>query len=244
MKVDNAQNQINTKPFSAELSRLLSCGELKGWLEFFEAEMKKEYFLKLEDFLNDEYSSEKVFPPVDKIFNAFLYCDVASAKVLLLGQDPYHEENQAMGLAFSVPKSTKIPPSLRNIFTEMQVDIGVLRTHGDISDLAEKGFFLLNTVLTVLEGKANSHARKGWETFTTSAVKFLAEKNPNVVFLLLGKPAEKFEKLAKGAVVKTSHPSPLSSYRGFFGSEIFSQINAILAKTNTQIDWHEPKDKT
>ncbi len=232
--------------FTTTLNELLACGKLTSWQDFFTAERSEEYFQQLESFLNEEYASGEVFPAAENIFSAFTSCDLADIKILVLGQDPYHEKNQAMGLAFSVPRETKIPPSLRNIFAEMKSDIGVIRESGDISDLGAKGVFLLNTVLTVREGSANSHAKKGWEIFTQNAVSHLASCTPQLIFMLFGKPAEKFEKFAleKDRVIKTSHPSPLSAYRGFFGSKIFSCASEILAKDGREIDWHAPKEET
>lgn len=229
--------------FTTELNALLSSGKLTAWQAFFEAQREKEYFATLEEFLNKEYENETIFPSVENIFNAFTSCDAKSLKIAILGQDPYHEENQAMGLAFSVHRETKIPPSLRNIFAEMQSDIGITRTNGDISDWAEKGVFLLNTVLTVKKGNANSHAKKGWEQFTSMAIAHICRENPSLVLMLFGKPAEKFEKLATPSnhIIKTSHPSPLSAYRGFLGSKIFSQANTILLQNGDKIDWSEQK---
>ncbi len=231
--------------FTTKLNTLLESGKLNLWSDFFKAEREKEYFSSLEDFLNREYQSEKIFPKAENIFNAFTSCDLHGIKVAILGQDPYHEENQAMGLAFSVPSETKIPPSLRNIFAEMKSDIGVIRTNGDISDLAKKGVFLLNTVLTVRKGTANSHAKMGWERFTSEAISHVCRENPHLVLMLFGKPAEKFEKLATctNHIIKTSHPSPLSAYRGFLGSKIFSQADEILEKYGEKIDWQEQNTK-
>lgn len=227
--------------FTTELNALIASGKLTAWEDFFASEREKEYFASLENFLNAEYENEQIFPKAENIFTAFTSCDMKNLKIAILGQDPYHEENQAMGLAFSVPCETKIPPSLRNIFAEMNSDIGVTRTNGDISDLAVKGVFLLNTVLTVRKGNANSHAKMGWEQFTSGAISHICRENPHLVLMLFGKPAEKFEKLATPTnhIIKTSHPSPLSAYRGFLGSKIFSQASEILEKYGEKIDWQE-----
>lgn len=235
--------------FTTELGTLLASGKLNSWSEFFRAEREKEYFASLENFLNEEYANGSIFPKVGNIFTAFTSCDMRGVKVAILGQDPYHEENQAVGLAFSVPKGEKIPPSLRNIFAEMNSDIGVTRTSGDISDLAKKGVFLLNTVLTVRKGSANSHAKMGWEQFTREAISHVCRENPHLCLMLFGKPAEKFQSLATKSnhIIKTSHPSPLSAYRGFLGSKIFSQADAILSQYGEKIDWtckEEPNDSS
>lgn len=240
----NKQATNNTGIFSSQLQALISSGSLGGWQNFFQTETSKEYFLELEAFLNDEYANNRIFPSVLDIFNAFTAADLFDISVVIIGQDPYHEENQAMGLAFSVPKDCKIPPSLRNIFKELYSDLGISRDSGDISDLAAKGVLLINTVLTVRKGEANSHAKRGWEKFTSAAISYLCNARENVLFLLFGKPSEKFEKIIteNQHILKTSHPSPLSAYRGFLGSEIFSKSNAILNKFGKNIDWQQPKD--
>lgn len=216
------QDMINSR-----MQELDAC----GWGDFFRSETAKEYFCDMADFLDGEFSNCTCFPPLADIFSAFTIIPIEKIAVVLLGQDPYHEKNQAMGLAFAVPKSEKIPPSLRNIYKELKSDLNIERQNGDISDWARNGVFLINTVLSVREGQANSHAKCGWKIFTKNAVTFLAQKNPSLVFLLLGKQAEEFAEIAREfnhAIITAPHPSPLSAHRGFFGSQIFSKVNTAV----------------
>lgn len=177
--------------------------------------------------------SEPFFPPEDKIFRAFELCPYQYTRVLILGQDPYHRENQADGLAFSTPNTQKCPPSLQNIFKELKTDLGVTRTNTDLEGIAQQGVLLLNTVLTVHPHKANSHKNIGWEKFTDDAIKALNNKTTPVIFVLWGNCAKSKVKLITNPIhhiIMGVHPSPLSAYRGFFGSKPFSAINSRLDK--------------
>lgn len=211
------------------------------WKAQLKQHIASESFEQLNRFVNCQYQEFEIFPPKDLIFNALKLCPVNKVKILILGQDPYHGPNQANGLAFSVPKNFKLPPSLRNIFKELQSDLNIQRDDGDISDWAKQGVLLLNTVLTVQMGNANSHKKKGWEEFTDLIIEKVSEANKNCVFILWGSPAHKKEKLidsSKHLVLKSVHPSPLSSYRGFFGSRPFSKANHYLEKKKRKpISW-------
>lgn len=209
--------------------------------ELIKRERKKEYFKKLESFLEEEYRTKTIFPPKDEVFSAFSFCELDKVKVIIIGQDPYHEINQAHGLAFSVKDGNKLPKSLINIYKELYDDILVTRLTGELTDWAKQGVFLINTVLTVEEGKANSHKNKGWEIFTTEVIKELAMDDSPKVFVLWGNQAFEYEKIinnSKHKIIKSAHPSPLSAYRGFFGSKPFSKINEFLRSNNLiEIDW-------
>ncbi len=211
-----------------------------------ETERQKAYFKKLEAFLLQEKQENKIiYPASEDIFSVFKYTPFEKIKVVLIGQDPYHGENQAHGLSFSVPKSQeKIPPSLQNIFKEIVHEFPHkknLYTNGNLEYLAKQGVFLLNAILTVEAGKAGSHQKKGWEIFTDTVIKTLSEKNKNIVFLLWGSFAQKKSILideTKHCILKAPHPSPLSAYRGFFGCNHFVQANEYLRKNNiSEIDW-------
>ena len=209
--------------------------------ELIKREREKEYFKKLESFLEEEYRTKTIFPPKDEVFTAFSFCELNEVKVVIIGQDPYHEINQAHGLAFSVKDGNKLPKSLINIYKELYDDILVTRLTGELTDWAKQGVFLINTVLTVEEGKANSHKNKGWEIFTSEVIKELANDNSPKVFVLWGNQAFEFEKIITNSnhkIIKSAHPSPLSAYRGFFGSRPFSSINDFLKEHNIEeIDW-------
>lgn len=200
-------------------------------------------FEKIESsILRDYQLGKRVFPPVDKIFNAFSTTPLNDVKCVILGQDPYHQPNQAMGLSFSVPDSITIPPSLRNIFIELEDDLGFIPPkHGDLTKWAHHGVLLLNSILTVLNGSPLSHQNIGWEQFVSQVLVTLSNHNPFVVFVLWGKSAQRFEKFIdkkKHKVIKGVHPSPLSAHRGFFGSKPFSEINdALLANGKSPIVW-------
>ncbi len=214
----------------------------KPWNRYLGCEYTKPYFSQLLLFLNDQFSNSVVFPSMDNIFTAFYLTPLEKIKVVILGQDPYHGDGQAQGLAFSVPEGMPLPPSLRNILLEYHDDLGyVMPTSGDLCKWAEEGVFLLNTVLTVRAGEAHSHKGKGWETFTDTVIKLISDKKENVVFILWGKPAQDKSKLideSKHLILKAPHPSPLSSYRGFFGSKPFSKSNAYLIEHGiNEIDW-------
>ena len=212
-----------------------------NWKFLFRQEEKKQYFQKLLSFLKNEYKTKTIFPKKEDIFNAFKLTDFNDVNVVILGQDPYHEVGQAQGLSFSVPNGTKLPPSLVNIYKELEDDLGVKsKTNGDLSYWAKQGVLLLNTVLTVEEGKANSHKDKGWLTFTNEVIKQLSNKG-EVVFVLWGNNAKQYRQYideTKNYVIFSAHPSPLSAYNGFFGSKPFSKVNFYLQKLNKiQIDW-------
>lgn len=215
----------------------------RPWAPFFKQEMAKPYFSNL-DFMISQYEKlETVFPGPYQIFRAFFVAP-EDVRVIILGQDPYHEAGQAMGLAFSVPDSCKTPPSLRNIKKELLDDVGVELPGNNLEGWAEQGMFLLNTVLTVSEGKANSHAGHGWEIFTANAIQYVLEHNCRPLSVILwGKPAQKYKTLfdkkeAPTLILESAHPSPLSAYRGFFGSKPFSKTNSFFAAHGApQINW-------
>ena len=214
------------------------------WLGPLSSEFKKPYYKELYKTVKHEYETKRVFPEPDDIFNAFAFTPLADVKVVILGQDPYHEPGQANGLAFSVNPGVKLPPSLRNLFTELQSDCGITPPDsGDLTAWAKQGVFLLNSSLTVEAGKAASHKDFGWQTFTDAVVQRLAALPQPVAFVLWGAHAQKKVGIAAHSpyprlVLQAPHPSPLSAYRGFFGSRPFSQINAFLAQHGQkQIDW-------
>ena len=214
----------------------------KSWYDLLKCEFEKDYFKNLQEFLNEEYSNYTVFPSVEKIFSALNYVKYDDVKVVIVGQDPYHEEGQAQGLAFSVPSSIKTPPSLVNIYKELKSDLGIEKgSSGDLTDWAKQGVLLLNTVLTVRKGMANSHKGKGWERLTTEIIKLLNKREKPIVFVLWGNNAKAFETLInkeKHLVLKSAHPSPLSAYNGFFGCKHFSKINTFLEEKKLgKINW-------
>lgn len=208
-------------------------------------ELTKDYYKKLLDFVEQEYQIKTIFPPKQEIFQALNLCDFEDVKVVILGQDPYHQPQQANGLSFSVRKGVKVPPSLANIYKELQLDIGCqISQHGDLTSWAKQGVLLLNNVLTVEYGKPNSHRGQGWETFTLNIVKQLNQREKPLVFILWGKNAmEKSQYIdtSKHLVLTSVHPSPLSAHRGFFGSKPFSKANNFLQKHHmTPIIWEIP----
>lgn len=214
---------------------------LPEWNEILSAEMKKEYFEKLGIFVKHEYKRTVVFPKYENIFRIFNLVDYNNVKVVILGQDPYHGDNQAHGLSFSVLDGTPIPPSLQNIFKELKNDLGIVRTRTDLSDWAKQGVFLLNAVMTVERKKPLSHKDKGWEQFTDSVIKKLNEREKPVIFVLWGGFARGKKNMITNPIhfiIESPHPSPLSVYRGFFGSRPFSKINKYLKETNQEeIKW-------
>ncbi len=216
------------------------------WQKYLGPELKKDYMLELDHFLAEELKAGKaIYPKLDDIFNAFKLCSLADVKVVIIGQDPYHGVGQAHGLSFSVRPGVKIPPSLKNIYKELESDIGVKTVeHGFLDSWAKQGVLLLNSVLTVQAGQANSHQKKGWEIFTDSIIKVLNEHGQSLVFLLWGSPAQKKGKNideSKHLVLKSVHPSPLSAYRGFFGCQHFSKTNKFLAEHGrVPIEWQLP----
>lgn len=213
-----------------------------GWHELLLPEMEKPYYKNLRQFLIEEYKTNTVYPDMYSIFNALHYTDYDDVKAVILGQDPYHGPNQAHGLSFSVRRGVPAPPSLVNIYKEMKDDLGLpIPSHGCLEKWAKQGVLLLNTVLTVRAGEANSHRDMGWEEFTDHIIKILNERDRPMVFILWGAPAIRKESMidqTKHLVVKSPHPSPLSAYRGFFGSKPFSRTNRFLVKNGIDpIDW-------
>lgn len=209
-------------------------------------EFEKAYYLDLREFLLEEYQTRTVYPEKEDIFNALRFTDYDDVKVVILGQDPYHGQGQAHGLSFSVKPGVKIPPSLRNIFKELNADLGCeIPDHGYLKKWAEQGVLLLNTVLTVREGEAHSHRGKGWECFTDKVITLLNEREKPVIFILWGKPAQtklKWIDEEKHNIIMSVHPSPLSARRGFFGSKPFSKVNELLKEQGEQeIDWQIEK---
>lgn len=213
-----------------------------SWKTYLSDEFKKSYYKKLVLFLREEEKKATVFPPKAERFNAYNITPFESVKVVILGQDPYHGYAQAHGLAFSVQGDQALPPSLKNIYKELVDDMGCpMPKNGDLSAWAKEGVFLLNTVLSVRASEAGSHQQQGWEQFSDATIRLISEKKEHVVFILWGKQAQSKEKLIdtqKHLVLKAPHPSPLSSYRGFFGSKPFSKANAYLkAHGVTPIQW-------
>ena len=213
-----------------------------SWDEILKEEFKKDYYLKIREFLKYEYSHYRIFPEMNDIFNSLKYADYNNIKVVIIGQDPYHEIGQAHGLSFSVKPGIAIPPSLRNIYTELHNDLGCyIPNNGYLEKWAKQGVLLLNNVLTVREGLANSHKDCGWETFTDDVIKELNKCNNTIVYLLWGASAAKKEQFITNPnhhILKTVHPSPLSASRGFFGCKHFSKANNILMQNGLEpIDW-------
>ena len=218
-----------------------------SWDEILAEEFKKEYYKKLRLFLIEEYKNYTTYPNMYDIFSAFKLTAYEDIKVVILGQDPYHQRGQAHGLSFSVQKGVKIPPSLVNIFKELKNDIGIeIPNHGCLEEWAKNGVFLLNTALTVREGQPNSHRGKGWETFTDNVISIINEKEAPVVFILWGNNAKEKEKLItnkKHLIIKGTHPSPLSAHHGFFDGKYFSKANDFLGKNGTGVDWNIMHDE-
>lgn len=214
----------------------------KNWYDIMIDEFEKPYFSELKSFLSREYSNQIIYPKMDNIFNSMNFCKYEDINVVIIGQDPYHQPNQAQGLCFSVPEGTTLPPSLKNIFKEIESDLKIkCLPSGDLSRWAKQGVLLLNTVLTVRESAPNSHKGKGWENFTTAVIKKINEKNSPVIFVLWGGNAKVFLPYIntnKHNVLTSAHPSPLSAYSGFFGCKHFSKINEILQKNGKNpINW-------
>lgn len=212
------------------------------WLEPLQAEFKKPYYKDLYYKIRDEYSKYQIFPESDDIFNAFQLTPLSKVKVVILGQDPYHNIGQAHGLSFSVKPEVDIPPSLVNIYQELHDDLGCfIPDNGYLKKWAEQGVLLLNTVLTVRAHNANSHRGIGWEQFTDAAIKAVNDLNRPVVFMLWGRPAQSKKALLNNPahlILEAPHPSPLSAYRGFFGCRHFSKANEFLAENGIEpIDW-------
>lgn len=214
----------------------------QSWKEQLAAEFEKEYFKQLIGFVKQEYHQGVVYPPGSSIFSAFDHCPFDKVKVVILGQDPYHEPGQAHGLCFSVQDGTPYPPSLVNIFKEIQSDLGAQApSSGNLTRWADQGVLLLNATLTVRAHQAGSHQNKGWEAFTDAVIHRLAEQRNHIVYILWGAYAQKkgaFINPSHNLVLKSAHPSPLSSYRGFFGNKHFSKTNDYLVTTGqAPIEW-------
>lgn len=213
-----------------------------SWDEVLREEFKKEYYLKLREFLKQEYGQGTVYPDPDNIFNALKLTSYDDAKAVIIGQDPYHEPGQAQGLSFSVPRGMKQPPSLVNIFKEMQADLGIRPPdHGCLEGWAREGVLLLNAVLTVREHQANSHRGKGWENFTDSIIEALNNREKPLVFILWGNNAKAKAKLITSPrhhIITGAHPSPLSAHNGFWGGRYFSGTNEFLEEQGIEpINW-------
>ena len=203
----------------------------KKWNIILKEEVQKPYFKNLGIFIKDEYKKKTVYPEYKNVFNALRYTDYDDVKVVILGQDPYHGPNEAHGLSFSVQKGVKRPPSLDNIFKELENDLGIKRENNDLTDWAKQGVFLLNSIMTVIKDSPLSHKDKGWETFTDNLIKLLNEREKPIVFILWGSYARSKKTLITNKnhdIIESPHPSPLSAYRGFFGSRTFSKTNNFL----------------
>lgn len=212
------------------------------WLEPLQTEFRKSYYNDLYNFVKKEYSSTVIYPPSEEIFNAFHFTPLSKVKVLLLGQDPYHNVNQAHGLSFSVKPGQEIPPSLQNIYKELNEDLGCyIPNNGYLIKWAEQGVLLLNTVLTVRAHQANSHKGRGWEQFTDAVINAVNAQDRPIVYMLWGAPAQKKISMLnnpKHLILTAPHPSPLSAYRGFFGCKHFSRCNDFLMENGIEpIDW-------
>jgi len=214
----------------------------QSWKERLADEFQKPYFKQLTEFIREEYRRSTIYPRGNHIFNAFEHCPFDRVKVVLLGQDPYHEPGQAHGLCFSVQEGIPFPPSLINIFKEIESDLGKpMPKSGDLTRWADQGVLLLNATLTVRAHAAGSHQNKGWETFTDAVIDRLNSERNHIVYLLWGSYAQRkgsFINAARNLVLKSAHPSPLSAYRGFFGNRHFSQTNDyLIASGQTPIEW-------
>ncbi len=225
---------INSKQKGVKIER--------SWKQSLFCEFKKEYFQKLSEFLRTEYLSGAVYPPTKDVFKAFDLCTFDKVKVVIIGQDPYHGAHQANGLSFAVQEGMSIPPSLRNIFLEIQSDMGIIpEQQGDLSRWAKQGVLLLNATLTVRAHTPGSHQKKGWEEFTDAAIQALSDKREYLVFVLWGNYAKQKGAIidrSKHLVIESPHPSPFSAHSGFFGSKPFSIVNDYLVSQGlTPIDW-------
>lgn len=214
----------------------------QGWKQLLQPEFDQDYFVRLSEFITQEYQTQQIFPPASKIFNAFDLCPLDKTRVVILGQDPYHDVNQAHGLCFSVNDGIKIPPSLMNIYKEIESDMGIKApASGNLDRWARQGVLLLNATLTVRAHQAGSHQKQGWEQFTDGVIKRLADEKQNLVFLLWGAYAIKKSVLIdplKHHILTSVHPSPLSAHRGFLGNKHFSRTNDFLrSKGLPEIEW-------
>lgn len=213
----------------------------KSWSEVLKDEIEKKYFKELKNIIKEMYKTRVVYPKTADIFNCLKYTDYDEIKVVILGQDPYHGINQAHGLSFSVSDDVRRPPSLINIFKELEADLGIKKEGNNLESWARQGVFLLNAIMTVEKDKPLSHRGIGWEQFTDSIIKKINEKEKPIVFVLWGSYARSKKELItnkKHLIIESVHPSPLSAHRGFFGSKPFSKINTFLEKNNIEkIDW-------
>lgn len=212
------------------------------WAEALQDEFKKEYYRELFLKVREEYRTRQVFPPPEDLFNAFHYTPLSHIKAVILGQDPYHNVGQAHGLCFSVRKGVAVPPSLVNIYKELEDDLGIPpASHGCLTSWARQGVLMLNTVLTVRAHQANSHRDMGWEQFTDAVIRKVNEQDRPIVFILWGTPAQRKKKMLtnpRHLILEAPHPSPLAAYRGFFGSRPFSRANRFLIENGVSpIDW-------
>ncbi len=235
-----SERMLNDKVDKGEMIMAMLTGE---WLDAMQEEFHKPYYKELYQFVKEEYSNVAVYPPADDIFNAMHFTPLDKVKVLLLGQDPYHNVNQAHGLSFSVlPSQTKLPPSLQNIYKELRDDLGCyIPNNGYLKKWADQGVLLLNTVLTVRAHQANSHQGKGWEKFTDAIIQAVNAQDRPIVYMLWGRPAQrKIPMLTnpRHLILKAAHPSPLSANNGFFGCRHFSQANEFLKENGVEpVDW-------
>ncbi|MBQ7977232.1 MAG: uracil-DNA glycosylase [Clostridia bacterium] len=218
----------------------------KSWYERLKPEFEKPYYKELQEFLKDEYAHYTIYPEADNVFNALNLVPFDKVRVVIIGQDPYHGPKQAHGLCFSVQKGVDVPPSLQNIYKEIQNDLGYpIPKTGELTHWAKQGVLLLNSVLTVRAGQANSHKGKGWEEFTGAIIKMLSDRPEPVIFILWGNNAKAVASAvdtSKHFILTAPHPSPLSAYAGFFGCKHFSKCNEFLKSLGTEpIDWHIPE---
>jgi uracil-DNA glycosylase len=214
----------------------------KKWLDIINEESRKEYFNKLNRFIDEERKYKSIYPPLELVYSAFELTSFDNVKVIIIGQDPYHQSGVANGLSFSVNQKNKLPKSLNNIFKELKDDLGINNTNGNLRSWSRQGVFLLNTILTVEDGNALSHKNIGWEVFTKAIIESLNKDSKPKVFLLWGNQAQKYSQLISNKnhlIIASAHPSPLSAYNGFFGSKPFSKINKFLAKNSiSEINWN------
>lgn len=218
----------------------------KSWYNLLSSEFEKPYYKSLEKFLQNEYSTKTIYPKAENVFNSLNQVPPENVKVVIIGQDPYHQPSQAHGLCFSVENGVDNPPSLKNIFKEIQAETGIKNTSGNLTKWASQGVLLLNTILTVEHGKANSHKGKGWEIFTAKIIQILSQSNLPIVFLLWGNQAQSFAPMLTNPnhlVLKCAHPSPLSCHNGFFGCNHFVLTNQFLTTHGIKpIDWSTDLD--
>ncbi len=241
-KAGTSKTEKSANPVAGKVANGTSCAIGNAWDGILKKEFEADYFKKLQTFLDEEYSSKTIYPKREDIFNTLKFTAPDKVRVVILGQDPYINEGQAHGFALSVLQGVTPPPSLKNMYKELEGDLGIpVSKSGHLIKWAEQGVLLLNTVLTVEAGKSNSHAKKGWEKFTDAVFAYLGACEQPIVFMLWGKPAQAKEKFITGkshCIIKSPHPSPLSASTGFFGSKPYSQANAFLkAKGLKEIDW-------